>query len=114
MARDPLYPCVTHLMTRGTFYDVGYNVGLTFQDRIKRYFHESDLHQELILPLYDSQAGRDYYEESLRVCQDCFPQYVREVRGTADGAGLPFEHVFMANVFERRLGSHLQDQVGGL
>ena len=110
MARDPHYRCMTHLMTRGTFYDVGYNVGLNLSERIKRYFHESDFHQEL-LPFYDSRAGRDYYEECLRVSQDCFPQYVREVRGTADGAGLSFEHVFMANVFERDQGSLLQDRV---
>ena len=97
-SRAPKYPCVAQLTTRGTFYDVGYNVGLNFSERIKLYFAESDNIQDKLLPFYDSRAGRDYYEQSLQVCQDCFPQYVREVRGTADGAGLSFEHVFMANV----------------
>ena len=97
-SRVPLYPCVTQLHTRGTFYDVGYNVGLNFSQRIKLFFAESDNIQDKLLPFYDTQAGRDYYEESLRVAQDCYPHYVREVRGISDGAGLPFEHVFMANV----------------
>ncbi|KAK7100352.1 hypothetical protein V1264_023322 [Littorina saxatilis] len=97
-SRAPKYPCLTQLMTRGTYYDVGYNVGLNFSRQIKLFFAESDNIQDRLLPFYDSRAGRDYYEESLRVSQDCFPQYVREVRGMADGAGIPFEHVFMANV----------------
>ncbi|XP_076440037.1 beta-alanyl-dopamine/carcinine hydrolase-like [Babylonia areolata] len=97
-SRAPKYPSLVQLMTRGTFYDVGYNVGLQFSDRIKLFFAESDNIQDKLLPFYDSHMGRDYYEKSLKICQGCFPQYVREVRGIADGAGLSFEHVFMANV----------------
>ena len=82
MARDPHYPCMTHLMTRGTFYDVGYNVGLNFSERIKRYFHESDIHLEL-LPFYDSQAGRDYYEESLLGLPGLLPSV--RARGARNG-----------------------------
>ncbi|KAL8625613.1 hypothetical protein ACOMHN_043888 [Nucella lapillus] len=98
VSRVPVYPSMTQLMTRGTFYDIGYNVGLQFSNNIKLFFAESGNIQDKLLPFYDSRPGRDYYEKSLKVCQDSFPQYVREVRGTADGSGLSFEHVFMANV----------------
>lgn len=97
-SHEPKYPCMKHLMTRGTFYDVGYNVGLNFSQSIKLYFVESDNFQDQVLPFYDSQAGRDFYDKNLRVCQDCFPQYVREIRGISDGAGISFEHIFLENV----------------
>ncbi|XP_076441243.1 beta-alanyl-dopamine/carcinine hydrolase-like [Babylonia areolata] len=100
--------CLTHFKTGGTFYDFGFSVGAHFRQRIQLYFNESDHHQKTALPFYESQEGRDYYEESLRACQDCFPHYVQEVRGMANGAGLPFEHVFMANISESQIGSLLK------
>ncbi|KAK7508184.1 hypothetical protein BaRGS_00000423 [Batillaria attramentaria] len=115
-SREPRYPCLTQLSTRGTFYDVGYNVGLNFSQRIQLFFAESDNIQQKLLPFYHTRVGRDYYEESLRIMEQCFPHYVREVRGIADGAGLPFEHVFMANV-SKEVYNVLFDQLeaeGGL
>nr|KAG5714096.1 hypothetical protein BaRGS_020424 [Batillaria attramentaria] len=100
-SREPRYPCLTQLSTRGTFYDVGYNVGLNFSQRIQLFFAESDNIQHKLLPFYHTRVGRDYHEECLRVTEECFPQYVREVRGMADGSGVPFEHLFQLCIHEK-------------
>lgn len=99
-----------HFRTGGTFYDFGFNVGAHFRERIRLFFNESEQHQNTVIPFYDSHDGRQFFEENLRVCQDCFPQYVREVRGLGDGAGLPFEQVFMANVCEHDMEALLKPE----
>lgn len=46
-----------------------------------------------VLSAYESEAGRSAYEETLASVQENFPQYVKEMHGTADGAQVPFHHV---------------------
>ena len=36
----------------------------------------------------------------MQACKDFYPQYIQELQGIADGAGLPFENIFMLNVCE--------------
>ncbi|XP_046355976.2 acyl-coenzyme A:6-aminopenicillanic-acid-acyltransferase 40 kDa form-like [Haliotis rufescens] len=83
------------LCTRGSYYDVGYSVGSTFQSRIQTYIQKSFLLQDTLLPFYDSREGRDFVEAMLSMTEKNFPKYVDEVRGTAQGAGLPFETLFV-------------------
>lgn len=96
--KHPKYPSFVHLSTRGTFYDVGYNVGVSFSRQLQCFFAESKDIQNKLLPFYDSSFGRQYFEESLKVTQECFPRYIREVQGMSDGSGIPFAHLFMNNV----------------
>lgn len=65
--QSPRYPSLQHLYTRGTFYDVGYNVGVTFSRNIHLFKASSQMIQEKLLPFYDSRTGREYFEESLKV-----------------------------------------------
>jgi hypothetical protein len=46
------------------------------------------------LPLYNTEAGRHAYECTLKSVRSNFPQYVRELEGTAEGAQVPFHKVF--------------------
>lgn len=48
---------------------------------------------ETFLPLYESTSGRKVYDETLASVKVNFPQYVRELEGTADGAKVPFHKV---------------------
>lgn len=50
------------------------------------------LHQTY-LPLFATEDGRKVYEETLDAVRKQFPQYVREIQGTADGANVPFSKV---------------------
>lgn len=45
------------------------------------------------LSLYETKKGRKVYEETLECVKRRFPQYVREIEGTADGAEVPFYKV---------------------
>lgn len=49
--------------------------------------------QNELLPLYAQPEGRKIYEESLMTTEKYFPQYVIELKGTADGSGVPFHEV---------------------
>lgn len=46
-----------------------------------------------MLPLYEQELGQKIYLESLGECQNYFPQYVIELQGMADGAGVEFHMV---------------------
>ncbi|XP_071093248.1 beta-alanyl-dopamine/carcinine hydrolase-like [Haliotis cracherodii] len=86
------------LHTRGSYYDVGYSVGSTFKSRIQTYIESSALFNDTLLPFYDTREGRDLVETIMTLTEKNFPKYVDEVRGTAEGAGLSFETLFVNNM----------------
>lgn len=45
------------------------------------------------LALFVTEEGKNVYEETLDAVKKQFPQYVREIEGTADGANVPFYKV---------------------
>ena len=51
----------------------------------------------MFLPLYETDAGRKVYEETLACVRKNFPQYLSEMEGTADGAEVPFHKVKLYN-----------------
>lgn len=67
--------------------------GRTFAKIIADFVERYGPLQETYLPLYETPKGRQVYEETLACVQKQFPQYVREVEGTADGSGVPFYKV---------------------
>jgi len=60
---------------------------------IKEYIRLYEPLQSEFLPMYAQPEGRQIYEESLKSTQKFFPQYVSELQGVADGAGVPFHEV---------------------
>jgi len=48
---------------------------------------------EEYLKIYNTNEGKQIYEECLQVTNEYFPQYVIELKGMAKGAGIPFHHV---------------------
>lgn len=48
---------------------------------------------ETYLPLFATNEGRKIYEETLDTVRKQFPQYVKEIEGTANGANVPFHKV---------------------
>ncbi|KAL3855359.1 hypothetical protein ACJMK2_014574 [Sinanodonta woodiana] len=101
------------LYARGTHYEVGYQIGSTFQKWIKRYFNHTPLMQRRMLPFYYSQKGRQIYNEYLTAAEATFPQYITEIRGMADGSEIPFEHLFLMNVTpeEYSLDMEMEDKI---
>lgn len=75
-----------------------YNFSSSFQGRnfaslIQNYVKTYNPLNEVYLPLYETEAGRKVYEETLACVVEQFPQYVKEIQGTADGANVPFHKV---------------------
>lgn len=54
---------------------------------------------EYLLPVYLTDEGRKVYEDTLEVVRSKFPEYVDEIRGTADGAEVDFYKVKFSNYF---------------
>nr|BDT05250.1 tan protein [Gryllus bimaculatus] len=89
---------IPFLYTRGTHYEVGFDIGRTFSGIIHSFLAASKELNNVFLPLYNTEAGRQVYNETLRSVQTNFPQYVREIEGTADGAGVPFHKLFLLHL----------------
>ena len=82
----------------GDHYDVGFAVGRTFRAAIARQLAASGSFQHTLLPFYATKAGRAYYDTYFKTANDTFPGYVAEIQGMADGAGMPFDHLFLNNI----------------
>ncbi|XP_015509458.1 uncharacterized protein LOC107216708 [Neodiprion lecontei] len=85
---------------RGTHYEIGFDIGRTFASLIQNYVSNYSPLNESYLPLYETEAGRRVYEDTLASVKEQFPQYVREIQGTADGAKVPFHKLFLMHLDE--------------
>lgn len=61
---------------------------------IKEFVNSYEPLQAELLSLYAKPEGRKIYEESLKSTEKYFPQYLIELKGVADGSGVPFHEVF--------------------
>ncbi|XP_026464443.1 uncharacterized protein LOC113367028 [Ctenocephalides felis] len=101
--------CIPIIYTRGSHYDVGFDIGRTFSSLIASLLEISVPLNESYLPLYETAAGRKVYDDTLCAVKKRMPQYIEELEGTADGAKVPFHKLFLLhsddilpNVVEKR------------
>ncbi|XP_012233522.1 beta-alanyl-dopamine/carcinine hydrolase [Linepithema humile] len=83
---------------RGTHYEIGFDIGRTFAKMIQDFVNIYSPLNEIYLPLFTTEEGRKVYEETLDTVKKHFPQYVREIKGTADGANVPFYKLFLMHL----------------
>ncbi|KAJ9586091.1 hypothetical protein L9F63_020288 [Diploptera punctata] len=95
------------LYTRGTHYEVGFDVGRTFSGLIHSFLADYKYLNEVLIPLYETDAGKKVYQETLNAVRKNFPQYVREMEGTADGAKVPFHKEIVYNTDNVTFITHL-------
>ncbi|KAK7083919.1 hypothetical protein SK128_014954 [Halocaridina rubra] len=86
------------IYTSGTHYEVGYDVGRTFRGIIEDFLASFKELHECLLPAYESPEGRAAYDLTLASLQENYPQYIREIQGTADGAKVPFHHLMLLHM----------------
>lgn len=86
------------LYTRGTHYEIGFDIGRTFARLIHGYVDIYKPLNETYLPLYETEAGKRIYEECLSCAEEQYPGYVREIQGTADGAKISFHKLFLMHL----------------
>lgn len=72
--------------------------GRTFSGLIHSHVATHGPLNTVYLPLYETPDGRKAYDSTLAAVKDGFPQYVRELEGTADGAQVPFHKVTYTSI----------------
>lgn len=83
---------------RGSHYDIGFDIGRTFSGLIRSFLNVYKPLNETYLPLYETEAGKKVYEETLSCVEQQYPGYLREIQGTADGANVPFHKLFLMHL----------------
>ncbi|EFA00578.1 beta-alanyl-dopamine/carcinine hydrolase [Tribolium castaneum] len=101
--------CIPIIYTRGTHYEVGFDVGRNFASIIQSFLEQSTSLHEDFLPAYDTPEGRKAYEDTLNCVKANFPQYIDELQGTADGAKVPFHELFLLHMDNIILNARQED-----
>jgi len=82
----------------GSHLEVGAAIGRRFAEQINRALETYGLFQEQILPYHRTPEGQARYQRLLELHQVRFPDYLEELEGLAQGAGRPFEDLFLVNM----------------
>ncbi len=91
MTADTFLPIIR---VSGSNYDIGFQVGRTFRDRIHSVLDSSTI---LELNKAKDQEHPEWVDQLYKKSNDRFPQYVQEIRGIADGAGIDFRDALIHN-----------------
>ncbi len=83
---------------RGSHGEVGFAIGQRFAQQIHRSFDTYLFFQERILPYHRTPEGQGRYRQFLELHQIRYPDYLAELEGIAEGAGRPFEDLFLVNL----------------
>lgn len=67
--------------------------GRSFKSIHQDLYTNWDFFNNVILKNYNTVRGNQIYNDSLRLCESKFPLYVEELKGVADGSGVPFYKV---------------------
>lgn len=99
---------ITQFRTSGSHFEVGLAAGRAFAGPIERSLGHISSLQEQILPYSRTAEGQALYRQFLEQNQAHFPGYVQELEGLAQGAGRPFEELFLASLW----GEYQPDLLG--
>ncbi|OXA46807.1 uncharacterized protein LOC110855867 [Folsomia candida] len=86
------------LYVRGDNFTVGYTIGRQFRSLIEDNLSKSDYFLQSLLPEYETVTGKELYQRNLDLCENKFPEYVKEIKGMAEGANIPFYKLFLLNL----------------
>ena len=78
-------------------YQFGHDMGSTYKKGIQERLAATTKLHTLILP-YINGGGRRVYDEILRTHEAKYPEYMTELRGVAEGAGVNFTSIFATNL----------------
>jgi predicted choloylglycine hydrolase len=78
------------LEVSGSYHEIGYQIGRHFRTSIHSVIARRRAWFDRLMQKLDTASGRQRAEELLRLTRTHFPQYLSEVRGMAEGAGISF------------------------
>ena len=82
----------------GSHHEVGFAIGQQFAKQIHHSLDAYRFLQEQILPYHRTPEGQVRYHRLLELHRSRYPDYFTELEGIAQGAGRPFENLFLANL----------------
>jgi hypothetical protein len=75
-----------------------YQVGRGLGDAAARAIRETVVHLARFRALARDWSGSDRLKALLGAAREAYPEYVREIEGIADGAGIAFDDIFCGTV----------------
>jgi len=94
ISEEPPFP---YLEISGTNYEVGKKIGEYFKPILEEHFRRSNDLVQFLLGLVNSDPEK-YYTPFYNAGLEAFPQYVDELKGMADGSGIPFKTIMTYNL----------------
>lgn len=82
----------------GPHYEVGYAIGEKFSLKIHRALDAYRPALEKIRDYHHTRRGQTKYQNLISLHRSQYPEYFNEYEGIADGAGVSFEDMFLANM----------------
>jgi hypothetical protein len=103
---------IEQLEVRGSHLQVGLTIGERFSAQIHWALDSYTFLQERILPYHRTLEGQARYRDVLRLHAEHCASYLSELEGLAEGAGRPFEELFLVNMRGEYTG-YLRSQAHG-
>jgi predicted choloylglycine hydrolase len=82
----------------GSHFQVGLAIGKRFAEQIHRLLDNYRFFQQQVLPYHRTPEGQARYQELFDLNRARYPEYFAELEGIAQGAGRPFEDLFLVNM----------------
>eukprot|EP00096_Caligus_rogercresseyi_P007649 TRINITY_DN25615_c0_g1_i1.p1 TRINITY_DN25615_c0_g1~~TRINITY_DN25615_c0_g1_i1.p1 ORF type:complete len:390 (+),score=107.00 TRINITY_DN25615_c0_g1_i1:34-1203(+) len=86
------------LYTRGTHYEVGYDIGHTFRSLIESSLSKNAHFNNVLVQKYESEKVRTAYQKLLFYMEKDYPHFVDELRGMSVGSKVPFFKLFLLHI----------------
>lgn len=96
----------------GSHPEVGLVIGERFATEIHQALDNYPFFQERLLPYHHSPEGQARYQHLVQLHRTRYPDYLAELEGIAQGAGRPFEELFLVNMRGEYAG-HLREVARG-
>lgn len=100
-----------HLEIKGSYREIGYQVGRVFRKNIKKIIHRRNNWHSGLISILNSGAGRRLSDKLLELSRNRFPNVIEEIEGIADGAGIHFDAIWAINI-KSELGAVQKDPPG--
>lgn len=111
--QDKVSGMIPELKTEGSNFDVGFEIGQSFQPEIRHLLEGYTYFQHTLRPFLQTMEGQAVLNDFLALHRERFPLYMQELEGISQGSQCPIQDIFAINlrgVFRQMLK---QDKAGG-
>lgn len=86
----------TFYIKASSYLDYGAQIGKQLRDQILEALNDKNVLR--CVRFYETKKGREVVDDFMNQCQKSYSNYMDEIRGMADGAGVPFPTLFIYNI----------------